>query len=100
VVAYKGIGDILSMAKYKNIKISIVSSSPLSYVHRVILHFRWEFDIMVSYHDTALHKPHPEPFIEASHRLKIVEKDCWAVGDHPNDIIASKRAGMFSVGAA
>jgi len=55
---------------------------------------------MVSYHDTALHKPHPEPFIEASHRLKIVEKDCWAVGDHPNDIVAAKRAGMFSVGAA
>ena len=54
---------------------------------------------MVCYHDTALHKPHPEPFIEASHRLKIVEKDCWAVGDHPNDIIAAKRAGMFSVGA-
>lgn len=78
MVAYKGIDDILSISKYKNIKISIVSSSPLSYVHRVILH----------------------SFIEASHRLKIVEKDCWAVGDHPNDIVAAKRAGMFSVGAA
>ncbi len=51
------------------------------------------------HHDTVLHKPHPEPFLEAAHRLKIAGKDCWAVGDHPNDIIAAKRAGMFSVGA-
>lgn len=98
ILAYEGIDEILSMAKDRGIKISIVSSSPSSYAHRVIQHFGWEFDTMVCYHDTALHKPHPAPFIEASHRLKIAEKDCWAVGDHPNDIIAAKGAGMYSVG--
>ncbi len=98
ILAYEGIDEILSIAKDKGIKISIVSSSPLSYANRVVQHFGWKFDAMVCYHDTTQHKPHPAPFIEASRRLKIAERDCWAVGDHPNDIIAAKRAGMYSVG--
>ncbi len=99
ILAYEGIDEIISLSKDKGVKISIVSSSPSSYVHRVVRHFGWEFDVMVCYHDTTLHKPHPAPFIEAAHRLKIAERECWAVGDHPNDIIASRRAGMCSVGA-
>lgn len=98
ILAYEGINEILSMTKDKGIKTSIVSSSPLTYANRVVLHFGWKFDAMVCYHDTTSHKPHPAPFIEAAHRLKIAESDCWAVGDHPNDIIAAKRAGMHSVG--
>lgn len=99
ISAYDGIGEILSLPRDNGIKISIVSSSPTSYVHRVVRHFGWEFDTMVCYHDTTLHKPHPAPFIETARRLKVAEKDCWAVGDQPNDIIAAKNAGMFSVGA-
>jgi len=98
-LAYEGIDEVLSMVKNKGIKISIVTSSPSSYALRVVRHFGWEFDAMVCYHDTTLHKPHPVPFIEVASRLKISEGDCWAVGDHPNDIIAAKKAGMYSVGA-
>lgn len=99
ILAYEGVDKILSLTKDKGIKISIVSSSPSSYVNRVIRHFGWNFDATVCYHDTSSHKPHPAPFIEAAHRLKIEERDCWAVGDHPNDIIAAKNAGIYSVGA-
>ncbi|MBU4076363.1 MAG: HAD-IA family hydrolase [Euryarchaeota archaeon] len=99
ILAYEGIDEILSMTKDKGIKTSIVSSSPSSYAYRIVRHFGWEFDAMVCYHDTTSHKPHPAPFIEAAHRLMIAERDCWAVGDHPNDIIAAKSAGMYSVGA-
>lgn len=99
IFAYEGIDKVLSIAKEKDIKISIVSSSPLSYVQRVVKNLGWSFDAMICYHDTILHKPQPEPFIEAANRLKIPAKDCWTVGDHPNDIIAARRAGMFTIGA-
>ena len=99
MLAYECVDEILSLTKDKGIKISIVSSSPSSYANRVIRHFGWDFDATVCYHDTTLHKPHPAPFIEAARRLNIAERDCWAVGDHPNNIIAAKNAGMFSVGA-
>ena len=99
ISAYDGINELLLMIKDNDIKISIVTSSPSSYVRRIVQHFGWEFDAMVCYHDTTSHKPHPAPLIEAALRLKIAEKDCWAVGDHPNDVIAAKRAGMYSIGA-
>ena len=99
ILAYEGVDEILSLIKDKGIKISIVSSSPSSYANRVIQYFGWDFDATVCYHDTTSHKPHSAPFIEAARRLKIAERDCWAVGDHPNDIIAAKNAGMYSVGA-
>ncbi len=99
IFAYEGIDKVLSIAKEKDIKISIVSSSPSSYVQRVVMNLGWSFDAMICYHDTILHKPQPEPFIEAANRLKIPVKECWTIGDHPNDIIAARRAGMFTIGA-
>lgn len=60
---------------------------------------RWSFDVMVCYHDTTQHKPRPAPFIEDVNRLKIAARDCWAIGDDPKDIIASKAAGLYAVAA-
>jgi len=96
---YEGIDDILSILRDIDIKLSIVSAGPSSYVQRVVRHFGWSFDVIVCYHDTIQHKPHPAPLIEAADRLNVEVKDCWAVGDDPIDIIAAKRAGMYSVGA-
>lgn len=99
ILTYDGINEVLSFTKDKGIKLAIVSSSPSSYVQRVMRHFGWSFDVMVCYHDTNRHKPHPAPFIEAANRLKIAAKDCWAMGDEPKDIIAAKAAGMYAVAA-
>ena len=81
------------------IKISIASAGPSNYVQRVVRHFGWSFDAIVCYHDTIQHKPHPAPLIKAANLLNIDVVDCWAVGDDPIDIIAARRAGMYSVGA-
>jgi HAD superfamily hydrolase (TIGR01662 family) len=96
---YDGINEILSITRNRGINLAIVSSSPSSYVQRVVRHFGWSFDVIVCYHDTTQHKPHPAPFIEVVNRLKITAKDCWAVGDEPKDIIAAKAAGMYAVAA-
>ena len=99
ISAYEGIDELLSIIKPMNVKLAIVSLAPSSYVRRVVQHFGWSFDIMVCYHDTTQHKPHPEPFIEAANRLNIIAKNCWAVGDNPKDIFAAKKSGMYAVAA-
>ncbi len=99
LTAYNGINDLLSRLESKGIKLAIVTSSPSGYAQRVLDHFEWIFDVMVCYHDTNQHKPHPAPFLEASDRLKIPTKDCWAVGDKPSDIIGARKAGMYTVAA-
>lgn len=87
ILAYDGINEVLSITRDNGIKLAIVSSSPLSYVQRVVRHFEWSFDFTVCYHDTTQHKPHPAPFIEAADRLKIAAMDCWAIGDDPKDVL-------------
>lgn len=99
ILAYDGISEILLVTRDNGIKLAIVSSSPSSYVQRVVRHFGWSFDCTVCYHDTNQHKPHPAPFIEAVNRLKIAAGDCWAIGDTPEDIIAARAAGMYAVAA-
>jgi haloacid dehalogenase superfamily, subfamily IA, variant 3 with third motif having DD or ED/haloacid dehalogenase superfamily, subfamily IA, variant 1 with third motif having Dx(3-4)D or Dx(3-4)E len=99
ILAYDGINEVLSVTRDNGIKLAIVSSSPSSYVQRVMRHFGWSFDFTVCYHDTTQHKPHPAPFIEAVNRLKIAAMDCWAIGDDPKDIIAARAAGMYAVAA-
>jgi len=99
ISAYDGINEVLSITKDNGIKLAIVSSSPSSYVQRVVRHFGWSFDFTVCYHDTTQHKPHPAPFIEVANRLKIAAMDCWAIGDDPKDVIAARGAGMYAVAA-
>ena len=99
ITAYNRIDDVLSIVESKGIKLGLVTSSPSSYAQRVVRHFGWSFDVMVCYHDTSQHKPHPEPFLEAANRLKIPAQNCWAIGDNPNDIIGARRAGMYAVAA-
>ncbi len=99
-LAYDGVNEIPSILRSdRDVKLAIVSSSPSSYVKRVVQHFGWSFDVIVCYHDTTKHKPHPEPLIEAANRLKIDVRDCWAVGDDSKDIIAAKALGMYAVAA-
>lgn len=99
ILAYDGINEVLSVTRDNGIKLAIVSSSPSSYVQRVVRQFGWSFDFTVCYHDTIQHKPHQAPFIEATNRLEIAARDCWAVGDEPKDIIAARAAGMYTVAA-
>jgi HAD superfamily hydrolase (TIGR01549 family) len=95
-LAYDGINEVLSVTRDNGIKLAIVSSSPSSYVQRVVRQLGWSFDFTICYHDTTQHKPHPAPFIEAVNRLKIAARDCWAIGDDPKDIIAARAAYLAS----
>ncbi len=76
------------------IKVGCVTSAPREYAIKIIQHFGWKIDVVVSYHDTIKHKPDPEPFIRVLSVLQIDPKECVAVGDEIIDAIAAKAAGI------
>ncbi|MGV8162561.1 MAG: HAD family hydrolase [Candidatus Nanoarchaeia archaeon] len=53
-----------------------------------------KFKVVITYEDTTLHKPHPEPLLLAAERLGLHPKDMTYVGDTESDILAAKAAGM------
>lgn len=97
---YPGVDHILSWLTENEIPLCIVTNTPRTYCSRIVNNFGWDFDGMVCYHDTSLHKPNPEPILKALEILDIEPSHAISVGDQSRDIIASKRAGVTSVAAA
>ncbi len=97
---YGGIEGLLQWLSDAEIPIGIVTSSPSTYCSRVVAHWGWRMDVTVCYHDTARRKPHPDPILLALGRLNAGKEECASVGDEPRDIVASRAAGVFSVGAS
>ena len=52
------------------------------------------FDALVASEDTTLHKPEPEPFLEAARRLGARPQRCVVWEDSDLGIEAARRAGM------
>lgn len=55
---------------------------------------------IVTYGDTELHKPAPEPILLAMERLNAESESTLMVGDSQYDIQAAQNAGITSVGVA
>ena|SRR5687768_15591180 len=56
------------------------------------------FSTLVTYEDTARHKPNPEPLLVAIDRLDVQPADVVYVGDAVVDIQAGKAAGTHTIG--
>lgn len=54
--------------------------------------------IVVERGDVARAKPEPDLFLAAAARLSVAPEDCYVVGDAVWDLLAARRARMFSVG--
>jgi pyrophosphatase PpaX len=57
-----------------------------------------EFSAIVTFEDTTMHKPHPEPILTAIRRLGADVRDAVYVGDAPYDMEAARAAGCGAVG--
>lgn len=80
------------------LSLGIVTTSPRSYAERLVEYHRCQIPVIVAYHDTARHKPFPDPILEAAKRLGAPPANCFHVGDAPNDIIAALRASAIPIG--
>ncbi|MGV3606986.1 MAG: HAD family hydrolase [Planctomycetaceae bacterium] len=52
------------------------------------------FDAIVTAEDTTKHKPEPDVFLEAAHRMKTKPSECIVYEDSDLGIEAARRAGM------
>ncbi len=55
------------------------------------------FDTIVAAEDTTRHKPEPDVFLEAAHRLKVAPEICTVYEDTDLGLEAARRAGMVGV---
>lgn len=96
--AYPGAKEILSFLKKKGVKIGIVTSKMRSIAtHHLELTHLFEYaDGIIGYEDVKEHKPSSEPILKALELLGAKPKSTVYVGDHENDIIAAKKAGIFT----
>ena len=81
-----------------NHRIYIVTTSPSKYAQLVCSTWNIPYSGMTAYHDTRMHKPHPEPFLGTLSQFKLNAEDCLSFGDDAKDIVASRAAQIISVG--
>lgn len=103
VVAFKTKGiaphELPAALKALGQRIAIVTTSPKWYADEIIRRFNISHDVLISYGDTKLHKPDPEPLNAALAVLKVAPEDAYHVGDASIDVEASYHAGVVSIGA-
>lgn len=92
-------GKVLtSIIQEKNLKVGIVTNSPRPYAIRVLSQHNFRYDDLICFHDSEKRKPYADPLLKCSLNLEISPKNIISIGDSINDIVASNRAGMTTVG--
>lgn len=94
---YKGMRKVLNVLEFSNVEICIVSTSPSSYVKKIVEYFKVPADHIVGYHDAKPIKPAPEPMLKALSLMECNASDVLSFGDRAIDIQASRSAGIVSV---
>lgn len=87
--------DIARQAKGK-IPISVASGGYREIVVKQLVAIGCDtwFDAIVAAEDTEKHKPEPDVFLEAAHRMKAKPTECTVYEDSDLGIEAARRAGM------
>lgn len=94
---YEGIANVLEIIRKHNIKTAIVSTSPRTYVEKIVSYYNIPAQHIVSYHDANAIKPHPAQMLKAIEMMGVNAKDTISFGDRVIDIQASNAAGIESV---
>lgn len=94
---YPGLDKVFEIIRKYGIKTCIVSTSPRTYIEKIVQQFKLPIDYIVSYHDAKPIKPHPAPMLKAVEILGCQLKDVISFGDRVIDIQSSNGAGIESV---
>ena len=94
---YDGLLPIFDLIREHHIKVSIVSTSPRSYVEKVVAHFQLPIQWIVGYHDAKPHKPNAAPMIRALEMMGEQATNTISFGDRVIDIQSSNAANIESV---
>lgn len=94
---YPGISEVLDIIRKHNIKMAIVSTSPRSYIEKIVAHYNIPVKYIVSYHDAKPIKPHPAQMLKALELMEESASNAVSFGDRVIDIQASNAAGIESI---
>ena len=84
------------MSKW-GLKLGVVSDAPSreAWIRICSVNLHHIFDAIVTFHDTGMHKPSPEPFRKISSLLDVPSTNSLMVGDWPErDVVGAKNLGM------
>ena len=94
---YPGISEVLKVIRNHSIRMAIVSTSPRTYVEKIVQYYNIPAMAIVSYHDAKPINPHPAQMLKALELMGVQAKDTISFGDRVIDIQASNSAGIESV---
>ena len=94
---YDGVGEVMDIIRKHNIPCAIVSTSPRPYIEKIVTHYGFPINHIVSFHDAKPIKPHPAQMLKALELLGSPAKRAISFGDRVIDIDASNAAGIESV---
>ncbi len=83
-----------------NLKLGVVSDAPgrEAWLRLCYLNLHHIFDAVVTFDDTHMRKPNPEPFVEALKQLKVRPEESLMVGDWAErDVVGAAQVGMKTV---
>lgn len=93
-----GFRDLLASLHDRGLRVAVVSSSPPSWIARVVDRFDLDVEETVSTEDVdGPGKPDPDVYAAAAARLGVDPSDCVAVEDSPNGVRAATGAGITTV---
>lgn len=78
-------------------QLGIVTNTPRPYAEKLLAHHRLEIPVVVAYHDTAQHKPHPQPLLKAAEKFCLPPNQCIYIGDAVQDILAAANAKVVPI---
>ncbi|MBU1141398.1 MAG: HAD-IA family hydrolase [Firmicutes bacterium] len=96
--AYPGAVETMIYLKKKGCTIGVVTSKMrhVATYHLELTGLSQYIDGLIGYEDSILHKPDPAPILKALEVLNAKPQTTVYVGDHENDMIAAKKAGISS----
>ena len=95
-----GIDSVINYLKDSNIAFGIVTNKPFDYALPLVNYFK-ELSgskVLICPDHLKESKPSPEGILLACKKIGVSPSNTVYIGDHPNDLIAGKRAGTKTIG--
>jgi putative hydrolase of the HAD superfamily len=90
---------IIELVK-RGLKLAVLSDAPRlqAWLRLCYLNLHHIFDVVLTYEDTGVKKPHPLPFQEVLKKLKVLPEEALMVGDWPErDMLGASKLGIKTV---
>ncbi len=100
LVLYPHVLYALNRLVKEGYRLAVLSDAPRfeAWVRLCMLRLHHVFDLVLTFDDTGMRKPNPEPFRQALARLEVTPRQAVMVGDWPErDVVGAKQAGIHTV---